>query len=858
MNLRDEEEEPLPFEGIDKATTIQESKHFNSSTLDTRKCKHTLIKILYLLSMGETVGGTEATELFFNTTKLLQSQDTSLRRLVYIMVKELSNCAEHVFVASNTLCKDMNSNNDMYKANAIRALRKIGDSSMMGPIERYLKQAVVDKADTVSSAAIVTGIHLSQTLPDMVKRWGGEVGEALKQHGVMAQYHALALLHKIRKNDKLSVSKLVQSVNTTPIRSPMALCLLIRMCTDVLKEDFEGSPDLSQFVVNSLKHCSEMVVFEAAKCICSLKNVSAKDLTPAILVLQLYLTSHKPVLRFAAVRLLNKVATTQPMAVTTCNIDMESLISDPNRHIATLAITTLLKTGSEFSIDRLMKQISTFVNDIADEFKVVVIDSMKLLCTKFPHKHNLLLSFLSDALREEGGYEFKKAIVDAIISMIDAIPQAKEEGLLQLCEFIEDCEFTLLSQRVLHLLGQLGPSSSNPQKYIRYIYNRVILEMPAVRAASVTALAKFAAHCVPLRQSIKVLLQRVMQDSDDEVRDRAVFYTNVLDSPEEEIKRFILDVSHHSNEKRRAKHHTEIQEVIKHEEVSNKNTEPNNDLAAAEQTQRANFKKIEKAVAALAKHPKLKQYGKPHKSSDPEHITDTEAEFVVTYMKHTYPDRIIIEFNVNNNMDDVVLEKVSVKMDGVLEGLDEAGVFPITSLKTGEIGSCYIVLNKEANVFPTGAMVSTLVFTMKEVDKDTGEPDSEGTEDEYQLEEVVVNVCDYVETHYVANFDKDWNELALEQTAETFTLSSMKNLQAAADEIVSFLGMQPHGGTKTVPPKTKSHTITLAGSICTAPPSILLVKARVFYSTENVVTLEFITRGGEEDVRVFLSQELAS
>ena len=38
-----------------------------------------------------------------------------------------------------------------------------------------------------------------------------------------------------------------------------------------------------------------------------------------------------------------QVATTQPLAVTTCNIDMESLISDPNRSIATLAITTLLK-----------------------------------------------------------------------------------------------------------------------------------------------------------------------------------------------------------------------------------------------------------------------------------------------------------------------------------------------------------------------------------------------------------------------------------------------------------------------------------------------------------------------------------
>ena len=86
-----------------------------------------------------------------------------------------------------------------------------------------------------------------------------------------------------------------------------------------------------------------MVIFESARAIINMENVSSRELTPAITVLQLFLSSSKPVLRFAAVRTLNKVAMTHPMAVTNCNIDMESLISDQNRNIATLAITTLLK-----------------------------------------------------------------------------------------------------------------------------------------------------------------------------------------------------------------------------------------------------------------------------------------------------------------------------------------------------------------------------------------------------------------------------------------------------------------------------------------------------------------------------------
>ena len=62
------------------------------------------------------------------------------------------------------------------------------------------------------------------------------------------------------------------------------------------------------------------------------------------------------------------------------------------------------------------------------------------------------MNFLSNILREEGGFDYKKAIVDSIVILIRDIPDAKESGLLHLCEFIEDCEFTYLSTQVLFLV----------------------------------------------------------------------------------------------------------------------------------------------------------------------------------------------------------------------------------------------------------------------------------------------------------------------------------------------------------------------------------------------------------------------
>lgn len=82
----------------------------------------------------------------------------------------------------------------------------------------------------------------------------------------------------------------------------------------------------------------------------------------------------------------------------------------------------------------------------------------------------------------QGGFEYKRAIVDCIISIIEENTESKETGLSHLCEFIEDCEFTVLATRILHLLGQEGPKTNNPSKYIRFIYNRVVLEHEEVRA----------------------------------------------------------------------------------------------------------------------------------------------------------------------------------------------------------------------------------------------------------------------------------------------------------------------------------------------------------------------------------------
>jgi hypothetical protein len=108
-------------------------------------------------------------------------------------------------------------------------------------------------------------------------------------------------------------------------------------------------------------------------------------------------------------------------------------------------------------------------------------------------------------------------------------------ALMHLCEFIEDCEYNNLAVRILHLLGTEGPKTEKPSRFIRYIYNRVVLENAIVRAAAVTALAKFGAWegaGQNVKNSIKVLLTRCLDDPEDEVRDRAALNLKLLDNKE--------------------------------------------------------------------------------------------------------------------------------------------------------------------------------------------------------------------------------------------------------------------------------------------------------------------------------------
>nr|CDS27345.1 Coatomer subunit gamma [Hymenolepis microstoma] len=852
------EDDGIGFEymNVEKSSVLQEARLFNANQPNPRKCIQILTKTLCLLDKGTKFSRQEATSTFFAATKLFQLPNQSLRKLLYLVVKEIAPYADDVIILTSSLTKDMTGSEASFRAPAIRTLCKITDASMVLSIERYLKQAVVDKSPAIASAVLASAYHLMRVCPEIIRRWNNEIQGVVSGPNVIVQYHALGLLYLMRQNDRLATLKLIQKFLQSPLRSSYAHCIMIRIVARHIEEEgLAENQNMMDFLTTSLRHKSEMVVYEAARAIIGLSKITAKELAPAVSVLQLFCSSHKSSLRYAAVRTLNKIATRHPDAVAYCNHDLENLVSDPNRSIATLAITTLLKTGSENNIDRLLKHICSFMADITDEFKVVVLESIRMLAAKYPRKYSVLLNFLSGLLRDPAGYEYKKAVVIAMESIIRDNPQAKNLGLLQLCEFIEDCQHEKLTQRALYLLGREGPFLNRPKQFIRFIYNRIILESAPVKCTATTALARFGANCEDLLPCVLVLLERVMLDDDDEVRDRAAFYHYVLSTGDRDLmKEYILNDDIHLNMQALERALVNYIQASSAEQarpfdistvpveeppadgppgvsaISDSSTsgffDPAPAVSGIVATGRSENTDTEAPQAAsggigtrrqdhfaeqLEAVPAIKSLGTLFKSSNDYELTDAGTEYVVTCVVHTFREHIVLQYDVTNTMEDQLLENVYVDVEVADDEFEVLDTISIKSLPFNNPASTYIIVKLPDDVSClTTSFANTLRFVVKEADS-VGSNDP-GISDEYALEQLTLPVAVHMQRIVKTNFTAAWDEFGEEGEAEeTYFLSKFSTIDAMIRELVAHLGMQPCERSDQVGPEKVAHTLLLAG-----------------------------------------------
>ncbi|CAI5757938.1 unnamed protein product [Candida verbasci] len=843
----------------DKMAVFQEClQQFNATPVNAKKCRQLLAKLLRLLYNGESFPSQESTTLFFSISKLFQHKDQSLRQIVYLTIKELSQTSDDILMVTSSIMKDIQGNDAVYKPNAIRTLSKVLDPTTVTAAERLFKNLIVDKNPIISSAALISSYNLLPHAKDIVKRFSNEVLESIQSFkqfnshqfelheyygsatsnlpstSYMYQYHALGLIYQLRNHDKMALMKLITSLSEGVLKNSLSIIQLIRFINKLLIDD--NSLQLLPIIINFLKHKSDMVELEACKTLINLQNLLTDEQEMMVIgTLQKLLSVPRTATRFAAIRLINKISIKHPEKIMVCNLELENLINDSNKSISTIAITTLLKTSGTGSIettgegvDRLITKMTSLMEDISDDFKMVIIEAIENLALRYPTKVKKLVGFLTDLLRDDGSLELKSTIVDALFDLIKFLSDdsSKQLILMNLCEFIEDCEFTELSVRILHLLGDQGPTTSNVSYYIRHIYNRLVLENSIIRSSAVISLAKFAAVCGGIvSKNIIILLSRCLNDVDDEVRDRAAISLNFINHHKKNLivndSKYDLAVLENKlinylNEEK-FENEFDINEVpiISNEEI--KSLEYNQKINKTEVEEvKEEEPEVNKAQDLLKQQEYAQElsmifsFGTLTKSSSVTYLTDKENEIVVSVVKHLFTDakKLVLQFNIQNTLTTTKLENISVIVQPDNEGYQEESIIPLEELKPNQTGVSYVVFNFDETDIIAG-FGNTLNYINKDVDEEgNADPNDDGWSDEYQIDDFEVLGGDFI-TGLYGNFEQIFEKI--ENSSTTAKVISGSSLEEVIEKIKNQLNMSFMDGSEFVSKDSNSHVLKLLG-----------------------------------------------
>ncbi|PRT52807.1 Coatomer subunit gamma [Wickerhamiella sorbophila] len=865
---------------LDKMTVYQNCiASFNSRKVSAREARSNLSKLLKLLYHGETFPQEEATELFYTISKLFQKPSPGLRQSTYLVLRELRPSVDSTLMLVAAIMKDVQGGpGQVYRPDALRTLVNIVDESQLESIDRLMRMAIVDKDGSISSAALVSAYHLLPISKESVRRWTTEIQEALHANKVymsaaqahtgidtrnpqsaIVQYHALGLLYRLRSHDRMALLKMIQDMASASMsmRSPQALVLLIRFIAGIVDDDPKLRPTFVQFLESWLKHRSDMVNIEAAKAILGMSTLLPAEATAVVDVLRVFLGSPRAPSRFAAVRLLNRFAMQRPDLVASCNSELENLITDRNESVAIYAITALLKTGTESSVERLIEQVGGLMNDIADDLRAIVVDAIRSLALKFPAKHRIVLTFFAEQLEHLASLSLKTTVVDALTDIMAANPESRDEVLSQLADFIEDCEFPDLMVRVLHVLGQEGPLAANPTQYVRAIYNRVVLENSLVRAAAVSALGKFVlVEDHDLQQSLKVLLRRCLNDETDEVRDRAALALGVFDDGPEVAQAFfkppvrlelvsledaLLDYMSDPSQFSHAFDASSIRRLTERERKSQKTTvveekplaapKPSTPVPQPEDSLRTVQARL------VEEMPEFSSYGNLLHTSAPQSLTEDGVEYQVVSRTHVYGDRLVVQLEVQNTFE-MYLENVEAVLDfEELELACEAATV-IEKLPPHSQDTLYVIFERASVVL--GAVPLRLRFIVKE---DESDPDAQ--EEEYEINDLELLPGDYITPSYIGSFDHQWDELPEEETV-TQQLPAARTLPDAVSLLSTRLGLMAVDGSDAVEPDAGTHTLKLFGRSVDGVPVAAMV--RLLRTARSGVAGKFIFRSNDADL----------
>lgn len=202
-----------------------------------------------------------------------------------------------------------------------------------------------------------------------------------------------------------------------------------------------------------------------------------------------------------------------------------------------------------------------------------------------------------------------------------------------------------------------------------------------------------------------------------------------------------------------------------------------------------------------------------HRSTKAYDLTETEVEYRVSCIKHIYDEFVLLQYNVTNNMQQI-LSNVTVEIEADNPDWFEELAVPIDSLSPSQSGTCFVCIRRPEGMFASGLIHNTLKFRTRDLDAD----ESDSYEDTYHLEEIEVLPVDFIVPggdQSVSDFRAEWESLgASNEVVKRFSLN-VNDLQECVTGVVGGLSMKALSGSDKVAEGSKNHVANLSGVFIT-------------------------------------------
>ncbi|TBU07971.1 subunit gamma of coatomer complex [Hamiltosporidium magnivora] len=503
---------------------------FAAQTPTTRKYVRALNALANFVS-SHSLSPDSLKSIYLYILRIFTSKDVYLRHVVYSVLPMIIKKTPDSYFGISVVSKDLGTiKQDNLKANSLSTLFMMIPPVMLNDFEKFVLQALLSNSIQRKSTAIrilyriLTDSNIEkQNSHILVKKW--TLNHNFFTDKQITNYHSLALLYELKSSD---INSLLVLLKENKDRRGIPAFFIIRLSTHLYKKNIKLCSEILKKYISCKE---EMYALEAIRSILTFQNDDILQFLPAIVsTLRSFLRSNRKIIKFAGLRVLQDltlkgtesssenlyletenyveeshkfkkeskktsfVQNSFISAISQANKEIEDMISDSNKTTSLLAITILLKTGNEETIDRLISLIPEFIGTLPDSFKIILISALERMTLKYKEKGKEFLEFANKALTEKGTLKFKRHLIQVIERVIESYRnedvnvniynEFTENVLNILCSYLEDSQYYELSLDILYILSKFSIQSKN----YMHVLNRLILDNSWVRGGALMAM----------------------------------------------------------------------------------------------------------------------------------------------------------------------------------------------------------------------------------------------------------------------------------------------------------------------------------------------------------------------------------